>query len=142
MSQSSSLPGRRSAKVCFSPNTGLELLPSPPPAVTVSADSLAHPGRGLLSVAPFTGEFLFSCGAIQRFLPTGNGGWLPVVLFCLCLLSGLTLPWVSLEYGKGFVLVLFPFNAISYSFDGGVLSFPWGEALVCSSGVLPWSGLR
>ena len=77
------------------------------------------------------------CGVIQGFLPTGNGGWLHVVIFCLCLLSGLTLPWVSLEYGKGFVLVLFPFNAISYSFDGGVLSFPWGEALVCSPGVLP-----
>ena len=33
-----------------------------PPAVTVSADSLAHPGRGLLSVAPFTGEFSFLRG--------------------------------------------------------------------------------
>ena len=34
---------------------------APPPAVTVAVDSLARPGRGLLSVAaPLTGKFLFS----------------------------------------------------------------------------------
>ena len=32
------------------------------PAVTVSADSLAHPGRGLLCVAQVTGEFSFLRG--------------------------------------------------------------------------------
>ena len=43
-----------------------------PPAVTVSVDSLARPGRGLLSVAAPTGKFSFSCGAIQRFSPTNR----------------------------------------------------------------------
>ena len=32
------------------------------PTVTVSADSLNYPGRGLLSVAPVTGEFSFFAG--------------------------------------------------------------------------------
>ena len=45
----------------------------PPPAVTVAVDSLARPGRGLLSVAaPATGKFSFSCGAIRRFSPTNR----------------------------------------------------------------------
>ena len=79
-----------------------------PPAVTVSADSLVHPGRGLLSVAASTGKFSFSCGAIQRFSPTDKGGLLHAVPFCLCFV----LPWVSISVWGGVCLALFPFNAI------------------------------